>query len=601
MKKIIILSLLVFFSAALFAQKDTVVVPGYYEAQQYGTLNDAIEKAINEGTINNTVFKLNPYEVYVLSRSIFLDKGQNLEIVAPKPGNTQESAPPQIVWTEEGIDRAYLIQSYGDIVMKNVWVRYADFLGNKVSSSIVFENQEDANDPEVGIFDGCIFDYAGIGAEAGGAITVKANHFVGKFYNSYWRNNSDNHFRYYGRAISFPYQSSGWHYDTLLFENCSFTNLSRIIMQEGNEYSDNVYINHCTLLNSVEWVFQSAGWLRNAAITNSLFVNPMMIGYRAVDVCPEGMTYDDFKNGLCNSPGGGLINGLTPVDSFGFAVDFTDFDRKLFIGNVAYLYQDFYLKWFTEAPSAKERIRNRESDLIYNPSPMLGQDEIDFIDSVDAEGNKVFKTMNVDWETIYSEDPQFIEPATNQEALLTFMDYKWSNNADIDWSYRPDAGFNQTWPLPENLAYTNEKYKTAAMGGFPLGDLNWFPDIKPAWEAQRDQEWKIINNWLNYGSPNPVSVRELNGKVPTEYRLKQNYPNPFNPTTNIEYSVPKEGYVSIKIFNVLGQQIATLFEGNQKAGNYVITFDASNLPSGVYLYSLETDNITLTKKLMLMK
>jgi hypothetical protein len=209
--------------------------------------------------------------------------------------------------------------------------------------------------------------------------------------------------------------------------------------------------------------------------------------------------------------------------------------------------------------------------------------------------------MNVHWETIYSEDPLFIEPATNQEALLTFMNYKWSNNADIDWSYRPDAGFNQEWPLPENLAYTNEKYKTAAMGGFPLGDLNWFPDVKPAWEAQRDQEWEIINNWLNYGTPNPVSVREIAGKIPTEYSLKQNYPNPFNPTTNIEYSVPKEGYVSIKIFNMLGQQIATLFEGNQKAGNYSVTFDASNLPSGVYVYRLETDNITLTKKLMLMK
>ncbi|MGK9367452.1 T9SS type A sorting domain-containing protein [Melioribacter sp. Ez-97] len=601
MKKLILLSLLLVFGTTLYAQKDTVVVPGFYETGQYGTLNDAIEKAINDGTINNTVFKLNPYEVYVLSRSIYLDHGQNLELVAPKPGDTQESAPPQIVWTEEGIDRAYIIQSYGDIVMKNIWVRYADFLGNKVSGSIVFENQDAANDPEIGVFDGCIFDYAGIGAEAGGAITVKADHFVGKFYNSYWRNNSDNHFRYYGRAISFPYQSSGWHYDTLMFENCSFTNLSRIIMQEGNEYSDNVYINHCTLLNSVEWVFQSAGWLRNAAITNSLFVNPMMIGYRAVDVCPEGMTYDDFKNGLCNSPGGGLINGLTPVDSFGFAVDFTDFDRKLYIGHIAYLYQDFYLNWFTEAPSAKERIRNRESDLIYNPSPMLGQDEIDFIDSTDAEGNKVFKTMNVDWETIYSEDPQFIEPATNQEALLTFMDYKWSNNADLDWSYRPDAGFNQEWPLPENLAYTNEKYKTAAMGGFPLGDLNWFPEVKPAWEAQRDQEWEIINNWLNYGTPNPVSVREIAGKIPTEYSLKQNYPNPFNPTTNIEYSVPKDGYVSIKVFNMLGQQVATLFEGSQNAGNYVVTFDASNLPSGVYVYRLETDNVTLTKKLMLMK
>ncbi len=251
---LLFLSVMLCLSTMLYAQKDTVSVQGYYESgNKYGTLNDAIETAITNGTINNTVFKLTPYEVYVLSRSIYLDHGQNLEIVAPKPGTTQESAPPQIVWTEEPIDRGYIIQSYGDVVMKNIWVRYADILGNKVaSSSIVFENQNDANDPEQGDFDGCLFDYAGIGVEAGGAVTVKANHFVGNFTNCYFRNLSDNHFRYYGRAVSFPFQSTGWHYDKLLFENCTFTNIGRIVMEEGNEYGDNILINHCTMLNSLE-------------------------------------------------------------------------------------------------------------------------------------------------------------------------------------------------------------------------------------------------------------------------------------------------------------------------------------------------------------
>lgn len=601
MKKLLIFFLI--FSCYTFAQKDTVVVPGYYETQKYGTLNDAIEAAIQNGTINNTVFKLKPYEQYVLSRSIYLDHGQNLEIVAPKPGTTQESAPPQIVWTEEAIDRQYIIQTYGDITAKNIWFRYADFLGNKVSSSITFENQNPENDPERGVFDGCIFDYAGIGAEAGGAITVKADHFVGKFTNSYWRNNSDNHFRYYGRAVSFPYQSSGWHYDTLSFENCTFTNLSRIVMQEGNEYSDNIIINHCTLLNSIEWVFQSAGWIRNAVITNSIFVNPYMYGYRAYDVCPSSMTYNDFLAGKCNSPGGGLINGITPVDSFGFQVDFTDFDRKIFIGNLSYVYQDWMKAWYKESDWSKERIRNREQMLLFNPSPMLGANEIAFIDSLDAEGKKVFKTINVDWSTIYEIDPQFIEPATNLDAAKQFIMYKWWNNADIDWSYRPDAGFNQTWPLPENLAYTNAQLLTAAMGGYPLGDLNWFPEKYEEWKTnQRSKDWETINNWLTYGSPTPPSiVREIPGSIPVDYTLKQNYPNPFNPTTNIEYSIPKAGYVSLKVFNLLGQEVATIFEGNQNAGNYVATFDASKLSSGVYMYRLESGNVSITKKFILMK
>src|SRR5690606_6303273 len=97
----------------------------FESGQTEGTLNAAIEAAKASGNINNTVFKLKPYEVYVLSGSIFMDVGQNLEIVADKPGNDQESAPPQIVWTNEEIDRAYIIQTYGNLTMKNVWVRGA--------------------------------------------------------------------------------------------------------------------------------------------------------------------------------------------------------------------------------------------------------------------------------------------------------------------------------------------------------------------------------------------------------------------------------------------------------------------------------------------
>ncbi len=592
-------------------QKDTVSVLGYYESgNRYGTLNEAIDAAKANGSINNTVFKLTPYEIYVLNRSIYLDHGQNLEIVAPKPlragegtpEEVQNSAPPQIVWTEEPIDRGYIIQSYGDVVMKNIWVRYADILGNKVaSSSIVFENQQDANDPEQGDFDGCIFDYAGIGVEAGGAITVKANHFVGNFTNCYFRNLSDNHFRYYGRAVSFPYQSTEWHYDKLFFENCTFTNIGRIVMEEANEYGDNIHINHCTMLNSLEWVVQTQGLLRNASITNSIFVNPNVLGYRALDVCNQNQNYNDFLAGRCDSPGGGLLNGITPVDSLSIAVPFTDYDRKLFIGNNVYGFTDYIKAWYEGCGWCREQIRQRRREELYHPPPMLGEDEISFIDSTDAQGNKVFKTMNVDWSTIYDVAPNFIVEATNQDTFLIFVEYKWWNNADIDWSYRPEAGFNQTWPLPENLAYTNTAYQTAAMGGFPLGDLNWYPEKLQAWQAQRDAEWTTINNWLNYGTPNPSSVKETAGPVPTNYSLEQNYPNPFNPTTQIEYAIPMAGFVSLKVFNALGQEVATIFSGHQKPGKYVATFNASGLASGVYIYRLQAGGVSMIKKLLLME
>ena len=604
---LIFLTAVLCLSSMVYAQKDTVYVQGYYESGfQYGTLNAAIDEAKANGTISNTVFKLTPYEKYVLSKSIFLDKGQDLEIVAPKPlragdadaETVQNSAPPQIVWTEEGIDRAYIIQSYSDVIMKNVWVRYADFTGAKVSSSITFENQDAADDPEKGTFEGCLFDWDGIGSESAGAICIKADHFVGDFRDCYWRNNSDNHFQYYGRAISFPYQSSGWHYDSLLFENCTFTNLSRIVMMEGNEYGSNIHLNHCTILNTVEWVIQS-GWLENLSITNSIFVNPYMLGYRAVDVCDGNPPYQDFLDGKCNPPGGGLFQNLVPVDSLGFEVDFTDQDRKIFVGNNAYLYTDYMKNWYTDCGWCKETHKNRADTLLRHPFPMLGEAGLAFMDSTDADGNKVFKTMNVDWSTIYSDDPGFIVEATNRDTMLLFIEYKWSTAADIDWSYKPEAGYNQTWPLPENLAYTNTAYQTAAMGGFPLGDMNWYPDKMQAWSSQRDAEWATINNWLNNGI---VSVREQPGNgIPIEYTLSQNYPNPFNPTTQINYSIPVSGHVSLKVFNTLGQEVATLVDGNQLAGSYIATFDGSGLASGVYLYWLQSGNASITKKFVLMK
>jgi len=99
-----------------------------------------------------------------------------------------------------------------------------------------------------------------------------------------------------------------------------------------------------------------------------------------------------------------------------------------------------------------------------------------------------------------------------------------------------------------------------------------------------------------------TAVREhLAGENPMSYSLTQNYPNPFNPTTVISYSIPRNSFVSLKIYNVLGQEIETLFEGEQKAGTYTVTFDGSRLASGIYLYRLQSGSLSITRKMMLVK
>ncbi|MBU1936643.1 T9SS type A sorting domain-containing protein, partial [bacterium] len=89
--------------------------------------------------------------------------------------------------------------------------------------------------------------------------------------------------------------------------------------------------------------------------------------------------------------------------------------------------------------------------------------------------------------------------------------------------------------------------------------------------------------------------------VITEYALHQNYPNPFNPTTTITFDLVESGYASLKIYNLMGQEVARILSDMMDSGRHVVSFDGSNLPSGVYIYRLEVNNFSDTKKMMLMK
>lgn len=94
---------------------------------------------------------------------------------------------------------------------------------------------------------------------------------------------------------------------------------------------------------------------------------------------------------------------------------------------------------------------------------------------------------------------------------------------------------------------------------------------------------------------------EFDNLLPTAYALAQNYPNPFNPSTSIDYSLPRAGYISLKVYNVIGQEVATLYEGFRAAGNHRVEFQASDKPSGIYFYRLTYQDGSETKKMLLVK
>lgn len=89
--------------------------------------------------------------------------------------------------------------------------------------------------------------------------------------------------------------------------------------------------------------------------------------------------------------------------------------------------------------------------------------------------------------------------------------------------------------------------------------------------------------------------------IPTEYALGQNFPNPFNPTTSISYSLKEAGFVTLNIYNLLGQEVANLVSRQVNVGQYSVSFDASNLPAGIYIYRLEVNDFTAQKKMVLLK
>ena len=95
--------------------------------------------------------------------------------------------------------------------------------------------------------------------------------------------------------------------------------------------------------------------------------------------------------------------------------------------------------------------------------------------------------------------------------------------------------------------------------------------------------------------------QNISNNIPNKYSLKQNYPNPFNPTTKISFDLPKQDFVTLKVYDVLGKEVAKLVNEQRNAGSYIIDFNASHLSSGVYFYRIESGEFMQVKKMLLIK
>ena len=568
------------FPTLLIAQPDTVVVPADSPPGE-GNLNAAVQTARTAGTLSRTVFKLELGENYVLPGTIEVQAGEHLTIVAPEPGSTQASRPPRIVLSDtatSGFTHSNF-RCFGTITLKNIWLLFS---GSHGQLNLQIEDSPDSVNGQRGEFDGVIFDASTIPWNASGAVGISARHFKGTFRNCYFRNCADAHYRYYGRALSFPYAKEGLHSDSVLFENCTFDNMGYVYEQESGNYADFVKFNHCTFVNVVMYPLES-GWWKTLSVTNSIFLNTWMYG-----AMPG---YVD----------GGTIR-IDSIATFGFDVPFDEQDRRVLFAYSSYGLDDWLREWMDDNPASVWWYQHGEDAHVPIPQPMLSPGTLRFFDSTNTDGTRLFPYMNR--VALYdSANPGFILPPTDTAALKSFLYHRWWDSVDTAWAFRPEVSLQGSWPFPENLAFTNPVLAAGAMGGYPLGDLyRWWPEQYALWKAQQEEEDARLAGWLEYGIDPLVSVGDgAAGIHPQSYELFQNYPNPFNPSTTISFFLPRDANVSLAVFDLLGRKVATIASGVLAAGAYSRQWDAEDLPSGVYLCQLRAGTFVQTRKMLLLK
>lgn len=211
-----------------------------------------------------------------------------------------------------------------------------------------------------------------------------------------------------------------------------------------------------------------------------------------------------------------------------------------------------------------------------------------------------------------------------------FVHDSWTLNGEVPFSqtiidttvageYRMLTILNTTYLTVDGADTPNEVFE------FPTGEqVKTYPfnfainDADATGNRESQATWgpKTNNNWFNTPSQwevialvgkdapvfTPTSVTDDELVLPKQVELNQNYPNPFNPTTTISFTLPTTANVNLEVFNMLGQRVSTLaVNRTMAAGQHAIAFDATNLPSGMYLYRLSTGNFTSTKKMMLLK
>ena len=199
-------------------------------------------------------------------------------------------------------------------------------------------------------------------------------------------------------------------------------------------------------------------------------------------------------------------------------------------------------------------------------------------------------------ETCYDNAPGFV-PSTEG---IPIGYYDMTEDLElVGHCYYPkdSLGWNQSTPSDTMDTFINNDTNGLITLVF-MGPPNPPTDADWAWSSKEDSVI-YAPRLTGYQGATAISMKEE--VIPSTHKLSQNYPNPFNPKTTIEFNLEKPGYTKLEIYNLAGQLVSTLVDGQLDSGSHRMSFNAANLPTGIYLYKLTTDNFSEVKKMMLLK
>ena len=614
----------------LSAAGDTVYIAG-------GTLSGgentgALETAINQDTLAGgvrknakRVYALNEGQVYFQQAALYFnDPNATLIIVGiPSSNGTQK---PIIVMSPANVTvNVGQNQVYGSLVIKNVHWQVQQT--NKSTNNELFLCGTGATQAQKLVVDNCLFEFANIdifdctnesgaigGWTHGASVFITNSYFRNIFYAAQWWDS---------RVFQLKHPI-----DTMWIENNTFTGGGLTFLQQ-NQLTDVQFINHNTIVNNKKYWLLSP-FKHISYITNNIFVNQNWIG-EDTNVALSGQDPDKGQyECTINVDTNNYTNAEQVQDKYKIAGDTVNmspqlnFDHmRIYVGdNVNYYDASLINGYYNSSKYLLPAISGVPSYInwggVPNPTPVR------FMKWMNDRTTKLFADHHgpfIEARTTTA-NPNMTTPALATADIVDSMAV-WNQNLYGDTRYASTAALTKTKYIfgdydPTTIPgvktedgngitkftdLTESFAQTTVTGGdgLPAGSLIWndglnttFMAGSPAARFEAAHAKYLADGGVSAVAPTGTGVAEV-------YSLSQNYPNPFNPTTEITFVLPKAGNVTLTVFNMLGQKVATLINGSQASGVHSVTFNATNLSSGTYFYRLESGSTTLVKKMMLLK